>query len=82
MAENASLAMKRIMKEYREMQKKKQVYIYARPLDVSSIRPDSDRINLLNGTSRLEGPRRQIMTADYTMVASACLTTTPSSLRT
>jgi len=37
MVENASLAMKRIMKEYRDMQQKKQVYIYARPLEVSNL---------------------------------------------
>jgi ubiquitin-protein ligase len=82
MVENASLAMKRIMKEYRDMQQKKQVYLYARPLDVRYLLSDLTRINLLSGTSQSEGLQRQITTKVYTTAASACPTTTLSSLHT
>lgn len=33
----ASVAMQRIMRECKEMQKKKQMFIYAQPLDVKTI---------------------------------------------
>jgi hypothetical protein len=36
----ASVAMKRIMKECRDMQSKKQMFVYAQPLDVSTSHVD------------------------------------------
>jgi len=67
--------MQRIMRECKEMQKKKQMFIYAQPLEVSTVLL-SLRTNHSNGISQSEAHQRLTMKEAYTMEVLHCLMST------
>ena len=70
----ASVAMKRIMKECKDMQSKKQMFVYAQPLEVRYLSELKFRTNHSNGTSLLKDHQTQNILAEFTMEALLCLT--------
>ena len=70
----ASVAMKRIMKECKDMQSKKQMFLYAQPLEVRYLTDLKFRTNHSNGTSLSKGHQTPNILVEFTMGVSLCLT--------